>query len=76
MYLQVALKDGLARFVIQEKTQTSECCEEAFECLKEQYDRPQIVQEELILRITDAVHIKNGSDKELHSLYDAATQHY
>ena len=76
MYLQVALKDVLARFVMQGLTQMSKSYEEAIKWWKEWYDQPQLVQEDRILRIMDAVHIKNGSDKELRSLYGAATQHY
>ena len=40
MYLQDALKDGPARFVIQGLTRTSESYKEAIKCLKERYDRP------------------------------------
>ena len=76
MYLQVALKDGPARFVIQGLTRTSESYEEAIKCLKEQYDRPRLVEEEHVRSIMDAVPVKNGSEKELHRLYDAATKHY
>ena len=76
MYLQDALKDGPARFVIQELTQTSESYEEAIKCLNEQYDCPRLVQEEHIRSMVDAVPIKNGSDKELRRFYDAAIQHY
>ena len=45
MYLQDALKDGPARFVIQGLTRTSESYEEAIKCLKERYDRPRLVEE-------------------------------
>ena len=45
MYLQEALKDGPARFVIQGLTRTSESYEKAFKCLMERYDRPRLVQE-------------------------------
>ena len=75
-YLQDALKDSPARFMIQGLTRTSENYEEAIKCLKERYDRPRLVQEEHIRSIVD-VPVKNGSDKELRRLYDAATlQHY
>ena len=76
IYLQDALKDGPARFVIQGLTRTSESYEEAIKCLKERYDRPRLVQEEHIRSIVDAIPVKNGSDRELRRLYDAATQHY
>ena len=76
MYLQDALKDGPARFVIQGLTRTSESYQEAIKCLKERYDRPRFVQEEHIRSIVDAAPVKNGSDKELRRLYDAAIQHY
>ena len=76
MYLQEALKDGPARFVIQKLTQTSKSYEEAIRYLRERYDRPRLVQEEHIRSIVDVVPVKNGSDKELRHLYDAATQHY
>ena len=76
MYLQDAVKDGPARFVIQGLTQTSESYEEAIKCLKELYDRRRLVEEEHIRSIVDAVPVKNGNDKELRRLYDAVTQHY
>ena len=76
MYLQNALKDGLATFVIQELTWMSKSCEEAIKCLKEWYNRPCSVQEEHICSIADAVLVKNGSDKEIRRLYDTAAQHY
>ena len=47
-YLQDALKDGPARFVIQGLTRTSESYENAIKCLRERYDRPRLVQEEHI----------------------------
>ena len=75
-YLQDTLKGSPARFMIQGLTRTSENYEEAFKCLKERYDRPRLVQEEHIRSIMDTVPVKNGNDKELPSLYDAATQHY
>ena len=76
MYLQVDLKDGPARFVIQGLTQKSESYDKAIKCLRERYDCPCLVQEEHIHSMVDAVSVKNGSDKELRRLYDAATQHY
>ena len=75
-YLQDALKDRPARFMIQGLTQTSENYKEDIKYLKERYDRPILVQEEHIRSIVDAVPVKNRSDKELCRLYDAATQHY
>ena len=45
MYLQDALKDGPARFIIQGLTRKSESYEEAIKCLNEWYDRPRLVQE-------------------------------
>ena len=76
IYLQDALKDGPARFVIQGLTRTSESYAEAIRCLMERYDRPRLVQEEHIRNIVDAAPVKNGSEKELRRLYDVATQHY
>ena len=74
-YLQDALKVSPVRYMIQGLTRTSENYEEVIKCLKEQYDRPKLVQEEHIRSIVDAVPVKKGSDKELRRLYDAATQH-
>ena len=76
MYLQDILKDRPARFVIQRFTQTSESYEKAIKYLRECYDCPWLVQEEHICSIMDAAPVKSSSDKELHRLYDAATQHY
>ena len=76
IYLQEALKDGLARFVIQGLTWTSESYEEAIKCLKNLYDCPRLIQEEHIRSTVDAVPVKNGSDRELHPPYYAAIQHY
>ena len=76
MYLQNALKDGPAGFVIQGLTRTSQSYVEAIKFLKERYDRPRLVEEEHIRSILDDVPVKNGSEKELCRLCDAATQHY
>ena len=46
VYLQEALNNGTARFVIQGLTQMSESYQEAIKCLKEWYDPPQLIQEE------------------------------
>ena len=73
MYLQEALKHGPARFVMQGFTQTSQSYKKAIRCLKERY--PLLVQEEHILSIVDTVPVKNGSNKVLYHLYDAAIQH-
>ena len=62
--------------VIQGLTRTSESYEEAIKSLKEQYDRPRLVQKEHIRSVFDTVPVKNDSNKELPRLYDAATQHY
>ena len=79
-YLQDALKNGRARFAIEELTRTSDSYEEAIKCLKERYDCPHYVLEEHIHSIlhvlVDATPVKNDSEKEIHRLYDAATQHY
>ena len=75
-YLQDALNDSPARFMIQGLTRTSDNYQGAIKCLKERYDRPRLVQKEHIRSIVDVVPVKNGSDKELRRLYDAATQHY
>ena len=66
MYLQEALKDGLARFVIQGLTRTSESYKEAVKCLREQYNGPFLAQKEHICSIGDALPVKNGSNKKIH----------
>ena len=77
MHLQDALKDGPARFLVKGLTRMAESYEEAIKCLMERYNRPWLVQEEHIPSIVNAVPVvKNDSDKELHCLYHAATQHY
>ena len=57
-------------------SRTSENYEKAIKGLKERYEPLRLVQEEHIRSIVDAVRVKNGSEKELRRLYDAATQHY
>ena len=76
MYLQEALKNAPARFVIQGLIRTSKSYEEVVKCLRERYDRPRLVQEEHIRSIVDTLPVKNSSDKEIRCLHDAATQHY
>ena len=76
MYLQEALKNKPAKFVIQGLTPTSESYEEAVKCLRERYDCPRLVQEEHISSIVDTFHEKNGSNKAIRHLNDAASQHY
>ena len=76
MYLQDAVKDGPARFVIKGLTRTSESYEEVIKCSKECYHRPRLVQDEHIPSICGCGLVKNSSDKELRHVYDAVTQHY
>ena len=54
-------------------TRTSKRNKEAIKCLKEQNDRPHLVQEEHIHSIVDFPPVKDGSDKVLHSLYDTVS---
>ena len=74
MYLQDALKDGLARLWYRDWLKRASY-EEAIKCLKKQYDRPRWVQMEHIRIIVDAVPIKNCSDEKFCWLYDVVTQH-
>ena len=76
VFLQDAVKDGLTRLVIQGLTRKSESYKEAIKCLNKHYDQPQLVHKEHVRNIMDMVPVKNGSDKELRHLYDAAIQHY
>ena len=76
MYLQEALNHGPARFVIQGLTQTSESYEEAIKCLRDRYDHRNLVQEEHIHSIVDALSVKNSSEKKIRCLYDPTAQHY
>ena len=71
MYLQDALKDGSARFLIEGLTRTSESYEEAIKWLKERYNCPCFSREEHICSIVDEAPIKNGSDKEIRCFYNA-----
>ena len=48
MYLQEALKDGQARFVIKGLTPRSKSYEEAIKCLREWHDHPRLVHWENI----------------------------
>ena len=43
--------------------------------MKQLYDHPRYVLEELIHSIVDAAPVRNGSEKEIRRLYDTATQH-
>ena len=78
MYLQEAVKDGPARFVIQGLTRTSKIYEKVIRCLKERYDDlyASFKRKTSACSIVDAVPVKNGSDKEIRHLYNGATQHY
>ena len=68
MYLQDALKDGPAKFVIQKLTRTFKRYEETIKCAKERCDCQVLHQKAHILGIVNVVHIKNGSNKELYHL--------
>ena len=76
IYLQDALKDGLARFVIQGLTRMSKSYKEAIKCLKECYNWLRLVHEEHVCSIVDEVDVKNGSDNKLRHLHDTAIQQY
>ena len=45
VYLQHALKDGLAKHTIEGLSRSGEYYAEAIECLKSQYDRPQLIHQ-------------------------------
>ena len=62
--------------MIEGLTWTSDSYEEAIKCLKEWYNRPRYVLKEHIRCVVGAAPVKNGSEKEIRRLCDAATQHY
>ena len=76
MYLQHILKDGPAKFVIQQLTQTSASYKEAIKYLKERDNWPWLIHKEHVCNIVDAVPVKNSSHKEFCCLCHAAIQHY
>ena len=75
VYLQKALKGGSAKNTIEGLTRTGDNYEEAIQCLKARYDRPQLIHQTHVKSILDTPPLKEGSGKEIHKLHDTVLQH-
>ena len=75
VYLRHALKDGSARSVIEGLSRSGEHYVEAVECLQSHYDRPRLIHQSHVRKITEINPLKEGSRKELRHLHDIAQQH-
>ena len=75
VYLCHALKDGSARSVIEGLSRSGEHYVEAVECLQSRNDRPRLIHQAHVRKITKITPLKEGSGKELRHLHDIAQQH-
>ena len=74
-YLQNAVKDGLAKHVVEGLSCTGERYKEAVDTLRKRYDRPRLIHQAHVRAIFCAPALKTGSGKELRRLHDTLVQH-
>ena len=74
-YLKDAVKDSLARHVIEGLSQTAESYAEAIGCLRERYDRLWLIHQAHVHAILEAPSLRNGSGQELCHLHDVIKKH-
>ena len=74
MYLQQAIKNGLAKGAIKGLSHSGDQYHEAIDCLKSRYNRPHLIRAH-VRAIMDALPLKDGSGKELRRLHDTLQQH-
>ena len=74
-YLRNALKDGHAKSVIEGLSQSGDQYEEAIASLKSRYDRPRLIHQAHVRKVTEAPGLKDGSGKEIRRLHDSVQQH-
>ena len=69
------LKDESAKEVMQALSKTAGDCAKAIKCLKELNDWPRLIHQAHVCSILEAPPIKDGSMKELQSLYNTLNQY-
>ena len=74
-YLQVALKYGNARNLIEGLFGSGSQYCEAINCLRKRFDRPCLLHQANVRAIVDAPPLKDGSGKELRRLHDVVVQY-
>ena len=73
--MQHSTKDGTAKGVIEGLSKSGDCYSEAIKSLKACYDRPRLIHQIHVRMILEATPLRDGTDKELHRLYDVVQQH-
>ena len=72
-YLRHSLKDGTAKNVIAGLSHFGDHYSEAIECLTTRYDRPRLIHQAHVRKISEISHLKDGSEKELRYLHELAS---
>ena len=75
VYLRHALKDGTAKSIIEGLSRSGEHYVEAIECLKQRYNRPRLIHQTHVRRISELPALKEGNGRELRRLHDTVQQH-
>ena len=75
VYLRHAIKDGTAKNVIEGLSRSGEHYAEAIGCLKTRYNRPRLIHQTHVRRISEFPALRDGSGKELRRLHDTVLQH-
>ena len=75
VYLQQALKGGVAKQAIEGLSKSGDNYEEAVKCLQERYDRPRFIHQTHVKRILETPPLRDGSGRELRRLHDVVLQH-
>ena len=74
-YLEHAIKDSPARYVIEGLLRTAGSYTEAIGCLQKRYDRQRLIHQAHICTVLEAPSLRNGNGQELRHLHDVIKQH-
>lgn len=76
MYLQNAVKDGSVKHVIEGLSRSGDhYAEAAEECLRERYNRPELIHQTHVRMIIETPSLKDGNGREFCCLHDTVQQH-
>ena len=75
VYLQHAVKDGAAKNTIEGLSRSGAQYNEAVECLKSRYNRPRLIHQAHVRKISEIPYMKDGTGREVRRLHDTVLQH-
>ena len=75
VYLRDALKDGLARHVVEGLSQDENYYKETISCLQNHYVQPRLIYQEHVRAFYEALYLRDSNGHELRCLHDVAATH-